>query len=197
MCLTRLGRQQAVDSELHVRQPAGRVQPRRDRESEVGRARRTEIPLGDLEQGANARARSAAPHAPQPLRDENPVIEVERHHVGDGTQRDQVERRRDRGASPGRVDDAAFGELAGQCRHDVESNPDAGETLAGKRLVRKVRIHDTAGFGKFRTREVVVRHDDIDAAGVGLAHPLDARDAIVHRDDQVRLEPSSLERDLR
>ena len=64
---------------------------RADGEAEVEGGGPCRIAAGDGEQRLDAGLHAAFAHARQALGDENAVIAVERHHVGDGAERDQVE----------------------------------------------------------------------------------------------------------
>ncbi len=85
--------QQAFDAERHVRQPAGRIDARPEREAEVeGGGRRGSRPAAANSAARPQRQRAGA-DAAQALRDQAPVVGVEPDHVGHRAQRHQVEQR--------------------------------------------------------------------------------------------------------
>ena len=101
-----VGGQQAVDAERHVLEPAGCVEARADLEAEVLRddGRSSARPAASSSAASPGGAATGA-DAPQALRDEDAVVEVERHDVGHGAERDEVEqvggiRRRGAGHAP-------------------------------------------------------------------------------------------------
>ena len=83
--------EQAFDAQRHVRQAAGGVDARAEREAEVeaGGARR--IAAGDREQRRHAGLHAPGADALQALRHQAAVVGVEPDHVGHRAQRHQVE----------------------------------------------------------------------------------------------------------
>jgi hypothetical protein len=69
------------------------------------------------------------------LRDEDAVVEVERHDVRDGAKRDEIEQVGHVGIRQTRLP-AALGQPSRQGRHDVERNAYAGERLRTEALAR-------------------------------------------------------------
>ena len=59
--------------------------------------------------------------------------------------------------------------------------------LLGKRAARLVRIDDGAGGGQVVAGQVVIGDQHVDAERVGRFHAVDAGDAVVDRDQQIRL----------
>jgi hypothetical protein len=85
-----------------------------------------------------------------------------RHHVCDGTQRDQIEVIADIRLIPPEVPDLA--QPAAHRYYQVESDTDSGERLEREAAPRLQRIHDGAGFGKPVGGRMMVGDDEIDAA---------------------------------
>ena len=81
-----------MPSVMSARRPAA-LQPRLDREAEVGRARLARLAAGDREQRRDARLHAAGADPLQAVRDEAAIVAVEADDVGDGAERDQVEQR--------------------------------------------------------------------------------------------------------
>ncbi len=80
----------SMPSDMSASRPAAlRRGPRAKPRSKVPALRR--IAAGDGEQGLDARLHAACADARQPLGDQDAVVAVQRHHVGDGAQRHQIE----------------------------------------------------------------------------------------------------------
>ena len=85
--------QQAGDADDMSVEPAGGVQARRHREAEVGGGRRrsSRRPAASSSAGMPGTQRPARIRS-RPCCDQDPIVAVERHHVGDGAERDEVEK---------------------------------------------------------------------------------------------------------
>ncbi len=180
----RIGRHQAFDTDGHVLQPASGVEAGPEEEPEVLRGGAVQRPPGRLGECRDAGAGPAGAHAREPLGHEDAVVVIQRDHVGHRPERHEVQvlgeiglgRRRERAASP---------QFRAQREHGVEHDADACEMLAGEGAAGLVRVDDDAGGRQFRTREVVVRDEHLDAQAARLVHAFQARDAVVHRHDEV------------
>src|SRR5207248_7091230 len=82
---------QALDPKAHVGQTPGRVQARPEQKPEVEPARTRRVLAGNGEKRAHAFLHTARADAPQALSNEDAVVEIERHDVGDRAERHQVE----------------------------------------------------------------------------------------------------------
>ncbi|MNR07238.1 hypothetical protein D3C85_1233540 [compost metagenome] len=120
--------------------------------------------------------------------DQDAVVGVQRHHVGDAAQGHQVEQ-----LGQVRLGQAAAGEpvqLAqprAQGQHHVEDHPDPGQRLARKAATRLVGIDDGIGRRQLRAGQVVVGDQHREARRLGRRHAVEAGDAVVHCDQQLRL----------
>ena len=85
--------QQAGDADGHIGEAARGIQARSGDETKVVRGRAMRIAASNHEQGAHARLHTASANALEPMVDEDAVRVVELNHIGDSTQRDQVEER--------------------------------------------------------------------------------------------------------
>ena len=81
--------QQAFDAQRHVRQPAGGVDARAEREAEVERGGDLRVARRRREQAGQPAGQGAGADALQALGDQPPVVGVELDHVGHGAQRHQ------------------------------------------------------------------------------------------------------------
>ena len=179
---------QALDTGRHVGQPAGGVQTRTDREAQVGGNRARDVAPGHLQQRFHARTRAPGTDTPQTLLDENAVVAVERHDIGNGAERHQVEQIRQRwlGARRG-LEPATVAQVRAQRDQQVEHDAAAGQRLARERIPGQVRIDDGIGIGEHRARQMVVGDEHVDAGGARRGDTLEAGDAVVDREQQVRL----------
>ena len=119
---------------------------------------------------------------------------VERHDVGDGAQRDDVQ-------VPGRHTGGTLHSLviepAPERRHEVERYAYAGKVAAGEAASGKVRIHDHGGIGQLAAWQVVVGNQHRYAQPVGLLHPREARNPVVDGDQKRRRTVSRNANDFR
>ena len=173
-------REQEVEREPRIAEPAGRVDARRQPEAEVGRAHAGGVDAGARHERAQAgavglgEAAQAAPH-------ERAVLVGQRHDVGDRRQRHEVGELVERGRQVGRVAAVpARPERLGELEHD------AGAAQVGERIGRpgrRARGHD----GRVRQHvagSVVVGHDDVERELAGARDGLGRRDAAVDGDQQ-------------
>src|SRR6266849_1164395 len=84
-------RYQALDPQAHIGQTSGRVEPRPEQKSEIESARARRIAAGSGKEGAHAFLHAARADAPQALRDQDAIVEIEWHDVCDRAERDKVE----------------------------------------------------------------------------------------------------------
>ena len=175
---------QALDPQAHVGQTSGRVEPRPEQKSEIESARARRIVAGNGEQRAHAFLHAARADAPQALRNQDAVVEIERHDVGDRAERDQIEHIAEiRLILAG--ERSALAKLGPQGKHYVEHHADTRKALARKRAAGLVGIDDGCCGRKLRTGQMVVGDDHLDAEPARRFDALDARDSVVHRDQKV------------
>src|SRR5688572_6990225 len=197
--LPRLGivaREETLDPETHVLESAGGVETWPRLEGEVLLDGGLEPATGRLEQGAQAGCAAAGADATDALSNENPVVAIERHHIGDGAQRDQVEQ-------VGRVNARRIGHEAAldhrpcERRHHVEGDSHAGQRLRREGLPAEIRIYDGRRLRERPSRQVVIRDQHLDPEPRGLAHAFKRRDAVVHGDEQLWAQLCGFADDLR
>src|SRR2546430_16142833 len=136
---------------------------------------------------------TARADAPQALSNEDAVVEIERHDVGDRAERHQVEHIAEiRLILAG--ERSALAQLGTQGEHHVEHHADARKALARERATGLVGVDDSRGARQLRAGQMVVGDDHLDAEPARRFDALDARDSIVHRDKELRLR-SCRERD--
>ena len=84
-------REQAADADRHVVEPAGRIEPRADREPEIRGRERWHRALADRQQRANAGHRAAGADAADALRHQHAIVHIQRHEVRDRAERHEVQ----------------------------------------------------------------------------------------------------------
>jgi len=131
-------------------------------------------------------------YSPQAGRDQDTVVVVERHEIGDCAQRDEVQLRVHGSAGGVGIEYAAVAQQSTErCKH-VESNTDTGQSLAGKGLAGKVGInHDFCIRQRF-ARQMMIGNDHLHAE---FARPGDAFEAgytVVDGHQQLRAGRSGL-----
>jgi hypothetical protein len=189
--------EQALDAQAHVLEPTGGVHARTQRIAQIGGDGTRTVAAGGAIQRGNARAALPGADPPQTRGDEDAVVRIQRHQVGDRAQRDEVEQRRQIGsglrsvplAVTGRCargESAALAQMRTQRQQQVEHDADAGQRLARKRIPLHVRIHDRVGRRHGRAGQMVIGHDHADAARTRGGDAGVTGDAVVDGEDQVR-----------
>ena len=108
---------------ISVRRPAA-FSRGADRKAQVGRGDLLEPAPRRFEQGADAGDAAAGANPPQSLRDQDPVIAIERNHVGHGSERDQIQQ-------IGRAK-LRLAQFPAERRHHVERHADTGQRRTGE-----------------------------------------------------------------
>ena len=124
----------------------------------------------------------------QPLFYQDAIIMVKRHHVGDRTQRNEVQPLREIGDSyvPA-FEPAARFKPGTQGHQHVKHHADTGERFAGKNIPRLIRIDNGIGSRQFLTRQVVIGDQHIDAKLARGSNAIDTGNTIINGNQQVRL----------
>ncbi len=151
-------RYQALDPQAHVGQTPGGVQPRPEQKSEIESARARGIVAGNGKERAHAFLHAARADAPQALGNQDAIVEIERHDVGDRAQGDQIEHIAQIRFRLAR-EPSTLAQLGAQGKHHVEHHADAREALARKRAAGLVGIDDGRCARELRTRQMVVGDD--------------------------------------
>jgi hypothetical protein len=81
----------------------------------------------------------------------------------------------------------ALAQFGAQRQHHVEDHADAGQMLARETAAGKVGVDDAVGGRQFVARQVVVGDQRGDAELPGAGDAVDAGDAVVNGDDELRL----------
>ncbi len=180
----RVVRQQALDSQRHVGQPAGGIDARSQREAEIEGGRDFGIARRHGKQAGHAAGQGAGANPLEPLRHQAPVVGVELDHIGHRAQRHQ----RQQGVQLGLVvllEHAALSQFRAQRQQHVEHHADTGERLAFEAAAGLIGVDDDGRVGQLRAGQVVIGHQHLQAQRIGRGHAFDAGDAVVHGDQQV------------
>ena len=178
--LTPIRREDQLQRELGMAEPAGGVDARRQAKAEIGRADARRIDAGRDHQRAQARA-IAASEAAHASSHERAVLIDQRHDIGDRRQRDEIEQLLELERHVGRV--AAMAARPERLR---QLERDARAAQLGERIALGVRPagSDDRRGGKLIGSPVVVGDHDRDAPLSCAIDGIDGRDAAVDRDDQ-------------
>jgi hypothetical protein len=172
------------DADLHVLQTPCGIHARPDAETEVGRTQFAGTALRHVDQGRDARVRQPRTNALQPRGDQHAIVVVERHQVGHGAERDQVEQAGK--IRLGTPRECAVGtQRRTQREQQVEHHADAGQGLARKAVAAQVRIHDRIGFGQIFRRQMVIGDEHATARLLGRTHAGQAGNAAVDGHEQI------------
>ena len=125
-------------------------------------------------------------HDLQPLRDVGAVEAGERHHVGDGRQRDEIELGHEIGLGGTVGVEAAPAQLARVATSTRKHDARRAQMPEARHVVLAVRIDHGDGARQLLVGLVVVDDDDIAAELAGARQRLAARRAAVDGDDKLR-----------
>ena len=170
--------QQALDSDRHVVEPASRVETRPDL---VGQVRCNDIAnrsSGAFDERPDTRQTTPCTNPAQPLVHQNAIVAIERHEIGNRSERNEIEQVCNGGRS---LAESARVDFPGQRSKQIERDTHASEGLAGKGIALDIGIHDCRRGWQLRGRQVVVGDQRIDAQRVRRGHARMARDTVVDR----------------
>jgi hypothetical protein len=89
-------------------------------------------------------------------------------------------------------EDAGLAHVPAQRHQHVEDHADAGQRLAGEGITVEIGIDDDIGRRQLRPGKVMVGDQHLPAPRLGRDHARMAGDAVVDRDQQVRLQRGQL-----
>jgi hypothetical protein len=182
----RVLRQQALDPQGHLLQAPCRVEPGAGEESQVrGRGPRR-LSAGHLEQGADARATAPGADALESLLHQDAVVAVQGDHIGHRPQGHQIKQVRQIGLRPLSGEPPDLPQGGPQGGEDVEDHPDPRQVLAREGAAGLIGVDDGGGVREPVPGQMVIGHQHRDAEAVGVLHPGEAGDPVVHRDDEPR-----------
>ncbi|MNS50718.1 hypothetical protein D3C72_833740 [compost metagenome] len=181
-----VGSEQAFDAQAHVIQTPGRVQAWANDKPEIGGGNACSISLGHFKDRFDPRPCAPGANPLKALMHQNPIVGVQRHHVGDAAQRHQVKQFADVRLRLVLVPAKAAQARAQRHQH-IENHPDAGERLAREFASGLVRVDQRIGQRQFIAGQVVVGDQYFEASLFGSGHAFDAGDAVVDGDQQLRL----------
>ena len=151
---------QEPDAERRVADASARVDARTDDKAQVVGPRRS-VGAGDVEQGRKPRP-AALTHDREALDDKGAVEPDQRHDVGDGRERNEVERRHKVRTSPA-VPEARLAQRAVERHERHEDDAGGAEIAQARKIVLTVGI-DQRGRSRQHLRGLmVIEHDHIEA----------------------------------
>ena len=175
--------EQQARAERRVADAAAGVDARSDEEAEVPALGRLSE-AGGIEERGEAEAPALA-HDREALAHEGTVEAMERHHVGDRRERDEIEAREQVGLGPPRPE-AAHAKLAVE-RHEREEDDAGGaEMPEAREIVLAVRVDDRRRCRQHLRRLVMVEDDRVEPEARRLGERLVARRAAIDGDEKLR-----------
>ena len=123
--------------------------------------------------------------AAQTLLDQNAVIGIERHHIGDGAKGDQIEQLSEVGLAAMTLKPATPTQFSAGGDEQVEHDPNPGQVLAGEGTAWLIGVDQSGGLRQLGARQVMVGNQHRQAELAGALKPSVAGDAIVDGDDQI------------
>ena len=131
----------------------------------------------------------APAHRQQSLGDEGAVEPLERHHVGDGAERDEIEQIEQVRLRPRRRPEPAPAQLAVHRHHGHEHQPDRGEMAELREIVEPVRIDHRERGRQRLVGQVMIDDDRLHAEPRRFRQRLVADGAAIDGDQQRRAAP--------
>ena len=126
----------------------------------------------------------APPHRDQALADKGAVETDERHDVGDGAERDEIEIRQKIGLAAPAIPETAPAQFAVQRNERDEDEPDGGEMIEMGQIVGPVRIDQSRDVRQLRIALMMVDHHHVEAELARLRERLEARGPAIDGDEQ-------------
>ncbi len=166
--------QEQARGEVGRAHAAGGVDARRDDEGHMEAVDDLVLQARRLEQRAQAHRVRPLREALEPELGDDAVLADQRHHVGHGADRGELQERRQ---------PLLPVEPLAQRLHDLEGDADARKVLVRVGAVGPLRVDHRQGRRQLGLRFVVVGDDEVDAELAGTARRLGAPDATVHRHD--------------
>ena len=111
----------------------------------------------------------AGANASQSLSDKDAVVLVELDDIGNGSERDEVDKLIEPRLRLLRID-ASLAQERAQCKKHLIDDADARKGLGRKSRGGEVRVDNAGCLRKLCAGQVVVRHNDVDAERVGALH---------------------------
>ena len=180
----RVVRQQQLDAERGAPDAAAGIDARPEQEAEMPRLRRAAEARHVHQRGEPDILAPA--QRQQPLGDEGAVETLERHHVGDGAERHEVEEARAGRARGARRPESARAQLAVDRDDGHEHEADGGEMAELGEIVEPVRIDHRERRRQRLVGEVMIDHDHVEAELARLRQRLVAGGAAIDGDEQRR-----------
>ena len=178
--------EQTGDSEGHVIEPAHGVEARPQREAEIGGGEAATIAARHVHQRLDAGTAATSADPLQPLMHQDAVVAIQRHHVGDGAERHQIQIIRHIGGTNAlALIPAQLAQVSVEGRHQIEGHPHPGQGLGGEVAAMLVGVHYRIGSRQLLARQVMIGDQNLHAGRLGRRHPGDAGDAVVHRDEEL------------
>ena len=155
-----VGRGQKPDAERRVADASARVDARADDKAQVVGPRRS-VGAGDVEQGRKPRP-AALTHDREALDDKGAVEPDQRHDVGDGRERNEVERRHKVRTSPA-VPEARLAQRAVERHERHKDDARRAEVAQARKIVLTVGIDQRRRLRQRFRGLMVIEHDHVEA----------------------------------
>ncbi len=159
---------------------AAGINARAQQKAEMPRLGRPGEPRG-IHQRGQAHLIAAAQRN-QAFRDESAVKALERHHIGNGAERDQMQQRQQIGLRPRRRPEIAGAQRARERDQRDKYKTDRRQMAKAGQIVGAVRIDDRDRRRQFLVGLVMIDHDGVEAELLGLGERLQAGGAAIDRD---------------
>ena len=165
---------------------AGGIDAGCDAEADVGRGQRARVAARYFDQCTQAGTTLPRPQSTQAGRDQRPVVGVQWHEIGDGADGDKVEQHRQVRIAAGKM--PGFAQAPAQRQQHVEHHADPGQHLAREGIAGLVGIDDRIRWRERRASQVVVGDQHLPAACLCRSDAGMTGDAMVDRDQEIRLQ---------
>ena len=144
------------------------------------------IAPGHFQNRAQTRSRPPGTNARQTLMHQNAVVGIQRHYVGHAAQRDQIQQFTEVRLRALRAKPAHVTQPCAQRQQHIKHHTNPGQCLAGERATRLVRVDDGIRHRQLGAGQVVVGDQHSQTRRLGRRHTLDAGNAVIHGNQQLR-----------
>ncbi len=158
-----------IDAQRGAADAAARIDPRSEQEAEMPRLRRTTKPRG-VHKGGQPRVLPPSQRE-QALGDKSPVEPLERHHVSNRSERNEIEKPQEVRLRPLRRPEISLPELTIERNECHEHDTDCGEMSKLGEIIEPIGVHDRDRGRKLLIGLMMVDDNDIHSQLARLKEP--------------------------
>jgi hypothetical protein len=127
----------------------------------------------------------ASPQCNQAFGNKGTVEAVQRHDIGNSTERHKMQERQEVGLGSQVRPEIAPTQLSRHSDQSQEYQSDRGKVAEARKVVGAVGVNNRYGFRQFLITLVMINHHRFETASFGFGKRLDAGDSAIHGDQQL------------